>query len=247
MPSIAEAAGLAYSDLRRVLVAAPWLLNVVFLICLAISLVEAALVAPRVPETLPNPLSLAVDTAFSFLTTPFLIIIHRFIILEEAPTGYALSPAESRFMRYFGWTVGFSVVSFVIVAVIVSLPRDTPGAVGMAALFLFFLVMIRLTLLFPAIAVDAPGANWRAAFADTQGRVWRILVTGVLVILPPGVVVLIMMGLDSTLSDNGGPLWRVFYLFVTNSLALASSSLFVAVASRLYLWMADEVTRSGAG
>ena len=41
-----------------------------------------------------------------------------------------------------------------------------------------------LSLLFPAIAVDAPGASIRNAVADLWGKVWRIFCSGLLAVLP---------------------------------------------------------------
>ena len=39
-------------------------------------------------------------------------------------------------------------------------------------------------MLFPAIAVDAPGASIRNAIADLWGNVWRIFWVGVIAVLP---------------------------------------------------------------
>jgi hypothetical protein len=45
-------------------------------------------------------------------------------------------------------------------------------------------VPLRAIILFPAVAVDAPGASWSRAMADTRGYTWRIYSIVVLAALP---------------------------------------------------------------
>src|SRR4051812_3989344 len=55
--------------------------------------------------------------------------------------------------------------------------------------FTGFVIAIRTILLFPAVAVDAPGANWRQAMADTAGHAWDILFIMSVAMLTPIFVV----------------------------------------------------------
>ena len=40
-----------------------------------------------------------------FLLTPYLIAVHRFIILGETTAIYRLVPTDKRFQRYFAWSL----------------------------------------------------------------------------------------------------------------------------------------------
>ncbi|MCZ7642386.1 MAG: hypothetical protein M5U33_06165 [Pseudorhodoplanes sp.] len=52
------------------------------------------------------------------------------------------------------------------------------------------IVALRVLILFPAIAVDAPGARWRNAYFDTKGHTWRVFGISVLTALPALLVAL---------------------------------------------------------
>src|SRR5207249_911245 len=47
---------------------------------------------------------------------------------------------------------------------------------------------LRMTLLFPAIAVDAPGATWVNAYHDTKGHSWGIFLIYVAAMVPAIVI-----------------------------------------------------------
>src|SRR5215470_1342684 len=95
----------------------------------------------------------------AFLMTPYAIAVHRFIILGERTMSYRIAPAEPRFRRFFGWSLALSVLAYEPVTIVDMLPGPTSltflltAVLGIAA----FVVGIRAIVLFPAIAVDAPG------------------------------------------------------------------------------------------
>ncbi len=68
--------------------------------------------------------------------------------------------------------------------------QENPGIVallGLVVLALFIAVVIvtvRRVILFPAIAVDAPGATWSNARHDTKGSSWRVAFIFVCAALP---------------------------------------------------------------
>ena len=59
-----------------------------------------------------------------------------------------------------------------------------------------------LSLLFPAIAVDAPGVGLRNAIADLGGNVWRIFWVGVLAMLPLLLVTMVVGGIQAMIFED---------------------------------------------
>ncbi len=102
MPSTWRAAALAWRDVRRAFVAMPALAGMTLAIVTSLGLVE--ILAPH-PGKDSQGLSLLLGLAQAFVQTPYLIAVHRFIILGEVTRRYALAPAELRFQRFFGWSV----------------------------------------------------------------------------------------------------------------------------------------------
>ncbi len=105
------------------------------------------------------------------LVTPFLIAVHRFIILGEVTQEYRLKWRDRRYQQFFGWTFVVFLLSL-LPALAMNLPKHwTPTLLPAIALVVF---IVRSIILFPAIAVDAPGATPRDAFEDTRGHGWYI-------------------------------------------------------------------------
>jgi len=184
--------------------------------------------------------------AVVFFLTPYAIAVHRFIILGEKTTSYRIASTEPKFRRFFGWSLVFLVLSS---ATQQSFDVDVVlGGPVLALAVLAFVFAIRAIVLYPAVAVDAPGANWRQAIADTRGHAWRILFIILGAILPLVIVALIvwllvagvaMSVLSFIIGDaemGPGSLWvmlLLLYLFVVVGLLLAYT-LLVVIASRLY-------------
>ena len=113
------------------------------------------------------------------LLAPILIAIHRFIILDEITKTYAVPLGEPAFRKFFGWLFAFEVLA--------EFPLDFLGALRglnatlaasaiwfVAALVLSVGLMVRLSILPPAIAVEAAGARgpqrrWRTPRAGRCG------------------------------------------------------------------------------
>jgi hypothetical protein len=158
---------LAYSDVYRVFAAMPRLVGIL----LVFSAVQNAV--PK--STLDfSPLGFMLTAANAFLLTPYLIAVHRFILIDEVTYGYALAPQEPRFLRFFLWSVVLSAIpigitlarSFLqIISLSTGLAFGGMAVVVCAGIF----IGTRLIILFPAIAVEAPGASAANAFSDTKG------------------------------------------------------------------------------
>lgn len=180
--------------------------------------------------------------AVVFFLTPYAIAVHRFIILGEKTTSYRIASTEPRFRRFFGWSLVFLVLSS---ATQQSFDLDVVlGGPVLALAVLAFAFAIRAIVLYPAVAVDAPGASWRQAIADTRGHAWRILFIILGAILPLVIVALIVwvgvaMPILFFIGDAPmGPrslmaILLLLYLFVVVTLLFAYT-LLVVIASRLY-------------
>jgi hypothetical protein len=100
-----------------------------------------------------------------------------------------------------------------------------------------------LTILFPAIAIDAPGATAANAYADSKGNVWRIFFIFFLAILPFIAIALglFFLGLIST-ATNISPL-KIAGQIVSDIIGVPAYALFVAVASRLFQALGERVNQ----
>ena len=139
------------------------------------------------------------DLMGTFVLVPFEIAICRLLISGEAASGYRFDISTVRFQRMLAWNAGFWLLW--------KIPLHLPGAVApsdgaevIISVVLFALVIfavLRLTILLPAIAVDAPGASVRNAFADTSGRTWLIVKAYFATLLPFILILISIVGLAS--------------------------------------------------
>jgi hypothetical protein len=193
--------------------------------------------------------SIMIGVANSFFQTPYIIAIHRLIILNEIAPSYVLRPGEPRFKRFFGWSLTFGmapVILFALLSVfpvlIIALTGTNAAAMGTsfiatsALIFAFCWAAARLLILFPAIAVDAAAANWRNTMADTKGYAWRICLIALLSILP-FLPVEIVFGLAVGRGTVAGAMIKG----LVNTVSL---TMFVVIASHLYQRLGNNVNRS---
>jgi hypothetical protein len=239
---------------------------------IALSLLIVFEIIGTVPEISGNPLlSEAFNLMSTIATLPFEIAIFGLLILNEAASGYHFALSTVRFQRMLGWTAALwalvtvpsylasaiapsggaaAVISLVMIVVFTAvmvrlsilLPAiavDAPGA----SIVVFTAVMVRLSILLPAIAVDAPGASAGNAVADTQGHAWLIL-KAYFTILLPFILIIVSAAVLASLSG--------FADIVSNSGAVASGALFGAmgffvvctamiVPARLFMSLGDRL------
>lgn len=100
-------------------------------------------------------------------------------------------------------------------------------------------ILMRLAILFPAIAIDAPGASLRHVVADTKARSWLILKSFFIVLLPV-LAGLLAVGLISDLDDLPS-WWPAARTTFDSPLELLATVLAAATASRLYGWIGHQV------
>ena len=241
-PKVFASAKLAWRDVFRVVADMPAVMWAALILGLAYALVDIVLLhgMGRVPSSLGGMLARdAVTAAWLFFLTPLYLAIHRYVIIGEVASGYSLAIEQPRFQRFFLWTLAIYALSQVP-----GLPRlfghgGFTVAATFALTFVVAFISLRLIVLFPAIAVDAPGAGFRNAFDDTRGCFWRIFGILIVTMLP---VFVVIVGVVISL----GPLSAAGRLIegVMNALSLA---LAIAIASRLYLRLSDRLGRPGSG
>jgi hypothetical protein len=249
MPPISQAVAQAYRDLVHCIGELRTLVVTVLLITLAFQTAEALLLPPAVGETSRTILLRFVSSlAQGFLTVPYYIAVHRLVILGERTTSYALAPSSPRFQQFFWWWAALSAVTYLPISLVEMLSQTRALTafsylIALAAmpiiLVAIIIVTLRLTIIFPAVAVDAPGATWGNVMADTKGYAWRIFLFGLVASLPlivPALVLGVLVGFGTTTRS-----WIVSALSIlfTSVLSVVALTLFIVVASRLYLWIGN--------
>jgi hypothetical protein len=243
---ILDVVGTAYRDFPRVLAAMPHLVAIAAVIVMA-----RATMTVFVPQR--NILidvigNLGLDAVESFLLTPVFLAVHRYIILDEVTHGYPLDPRDRRFQRFFVWSVAITAVlaasvaaqPFILWAGLWAGPLNIALVLDFVVLVVLAYMILRLTMLFPAIAIDAAGANASNAIDDTKGYALKIILIFVVASLP-------LAAIDFALIP-----FRIllFQSFIGRAVAALMSAvtllLFVALASRIFQGLADRMLRPAA-
>lgn len=186
---------------------------------------------------------IALAVLWSLLFTPILIAVHRFILLGEITSSYRIEPAR-RFMLFFLWSLVIDVGILAFAALVTFFLNMDPriGLFWMLVLFVFLYVSLRLSLLFPAIAVDAPGTSFINAYRDTKGRVLKILMIFLMCVLP---LLFLLFGsellLRSSAQSEGTSLARLIDALLSGVVGAFYIVVLIVAVSRLYEWMADRL------
>jgi hypothetical protein len=237
---ILRAVGAAYHDVWSTLLAMRTLVLCAVLITLAVKAAEDFMpMRAWSGPGLGNLLSFLLGVAQSFCLTPIMIAVHRFIILEEVTPGYIVDPGQPGFIPFFSWLVVLSIFStlvFSVQEVLTAIGFSVKTAIGptLMVLIVLTIVSLRLTILFPAIAVGARGANASNALADSKGRVLYILAIFLLALLP---TVAIALGVTFLLGRGQmipGTRAAMVGLVAGSIIQTTVLILCVAIASRLF-------------
>ncbi len=180
----------AYRDWGRIVIATRPITLSAVLILIAISVGEEFV--PRwlwQRELSGFALGIVQNAIWAFLLAPFIIALHRFVILGESMPAYTLPVGEPGFRIFFGWLFALKVF--------ITLPIDLLGAlqafnwsvrtttiIFAVAAVIVAIVALRLSILVPACAVEAPGATPSRALADTSGAALRLFALFFLALLP---------------------------------------------------------------
>ena len=158
-------------------------------------LVALAAVEEFVPQGLwdqnlsGQALDIVDDAIWALLLTPIIIAIYRFVIQDGITSGYTLPLGDPVSQKVFVWLFALKVLS--------GLPFDLLGVMQMLgwplwARTLGFVVTLvaaiglslRLAILLPALAVQAPAATAAHALADSRGQVLRLFAIFFLALIP---------------------------------------------------------------
>ena len=240
----------AYRDLGRLLTAMPALMGSAFLILLAVA-ASTELVPQRLwdQQLAGEVLGLVQNAVEALLLTPVFMAIHRFVILDKITPTYTLPIGERAFGVFFGWLLALKVL--------IGLPFDVLGLLEtsnrslQAILFVFAVALIaavtvalRLMILFPALAVGAPGATASRALADSKGHVLQIFAVLCLALVPWVAASFggtILLGRGAMLT--GSPLGMLF-LVMSGVLQTVILALTAVVASYVFMALAEQVKRA---
>ena len=253
MPPISQAVAQAYRDVFHCIGELRALVVIVLLITLAFQIAEILLLPPGSGQVSRDLLlRFLSNLAQGFLTVPYYIAVHRLVILGERTASYVLAPSNPRFQLFFWWWAALSVVMYTpisLVGLLAPAGGSPPSAllVALAAmpvvLIAIIIISLRLTIIFPAVAVDAPGATWRNVMADTKGYVWRIFLLGLVASLPLIVLVLVASALVGFRIASRSWITSGFFMIFTAGLGVVALTLFIVIASRVYLWIGDRTKR----
>ena len=148
-------------------------------------------------------------------------------------------------MRFFTFTVVYQLL--VSVPGTLSLAGKSGTGLGVALALVFFVLFIvaviaslRLLILFPAIAVDARGADWRNAMTDTKGHTWRVFFIAILATLP-SLIVLLPLYFTLTWPDGPGLAGGIVLSATQAIVSVLTICALAAVASRLFAAFANKL------
>jgi hypothetical protein len=168
---------------------------------------------------------------FYALLTPSFIAVHRFVILGEVTRHYRLQWEDRRFQLFFCWAFTMFALSRLALLAPVFPKHWTFQLIAFGMAVAVCVLFTRVTILFPAIAVDAPGASPAHAFEDTKGHGWYIFFLFLISPLPSLLLLVFVGRLAIILQPLAG------WLLVMPLAGLAGViwlTMAVVLASRLY-------------
>jgi hypothetical protein len=194
-----------------------------------------------------NYASPAVPLAVLFLgqplvITPLAISVHRQLLIGE--DDLSLAQIYRRSLRFYGFVVLLLVLCQIPLLILeFGFAQDSGFLITLGAVLLVAAlgIVVRSILLFPALAIDAPGASWGNALQDARRHSGRILLILMCTIAP---LLISFTGLSWLLERVPNmPYWEFIALEI-QALGVAITTIVVAaMASRLYTCYANHLGR----
>jgi hypothetical protein len=241
---------MAYRDVWHAVRMMPRLVLISAVIVFALNLVEYTAVSQSVRD-FPATVFIS-NIVINLMLTPLFIALYRYLLIAEVTTDYAIDFKAPRFVRFFAWSAALSSIWMISTVIDSVWPDDDPlsWAGWAVALLAYAIALVRLVVLFPAIAIDAPGATLSNSIADTKGHLLNILLiylaasvpialAAVLLVVLVAIVSVLMLGAATELDIPG---W-VFAALVT-LLVLVPPALLVGIDARIFQTLADRVRQS---
>ena len=165
---------------------------------------------------------------FALVLTPLGIAASRYVVLGEMAQRAALDYSSPRFRKFFAYSVLVTIP--ITIFIFIGETTDTLVAVGLFAVSA--IIVLITSLLFPAIAVDAPGANPGNAIRDIRfGRGLAIMIAALL----PLLLVFAVAAISSEIaSDDTTAAWLLL-LLLASAFDMIIITVLTTAASRLYL------------
>ncbi len=181
---------------------------------------------------------LAVHIGLGFVMAPYLIAVHRFILLGKLTARYEFDIGDLRLQRFLGWTVVFALLSAAptILSRILPLPGLLRAVLAVGIAIAVVIVTVRLIVVLPAVAVDSERVTWQNAMADTQGYAGRIFLICLLAGLPVGLAAIVL----SAIFASAG-FFMLGAALIQSAGGIIAASLAVVIASRVYEALGDRV------
>ena len=194
----------------------------------------------------PQVIGLIFGAVRALLLTPAAIAVHQFVILQERTGSYRIDPGNPRTSSFFLCAVAVQAAVVIPVLLVELAPRSlglSPGSAISLLITVFVCwaqVTLRTLILFPAIAVDAPGAGWNNAVQDTKGQIWRMLLVVIITSVPLFAVSLLEISVLGRPAQPGA-IAGVILLVLDGLGTIVMMAVYAALASRMFLGMADRL------
>ena len=251
-PPIIGTAVTAWEDAFRAIGAMPLVAGTAFVIVILMALASFWIISDpyALAESPWLPVySIVTGVVQGLLLAPLAIAVHRYVLLGEATSRYPLDPFSARYVRFVGFAILIKIL-WSLPSLIQSFMRKSPEETGVEALLgfvelaLFIVVLVvtvRRVILFPAIAVDAPGATWSNARRDTKGSSWRVAFIFVCVAVPGTMLGGLLYW--ALLSGGSGNANQLFFSLLGAIVEIPMLCAFAAAASHIFRSRADTLAR----
>jgi hypothetical protein len=249
-PPIIGTSVASWSDAFSVISAMPFVVGIALAIMIVVSLLGFALM-PNAYVLGATPWVLAFTVVFgviqALLLAPLAIVVHRYVLLGEVTDRYPLDPSSTRYMRFVSFAILIKLLGVIlgIIEAFMPDPRQNPGLAAMIGITMLVLlvviviVVVRRAILFPAIAIDAPGATWTNARRDTKGSSWRAFFIFVCVAVPAIIISVPLWYVMLRSGFSAGS--RLMFAIVGSVVEIPTLCAFAAAASHIYQARAESL------
>jgi hypothetical protein len=252
-PSGTEIAKRAWDSTLAGMRAMPALFLAAFFVAILLALALIYLRPDHLTQSgyLPSPLDLAIAVAnilaWSALTAPVAVAMHRFVLLGQTTTD-VLSFAPRHTKLFFLWAVALQLVFDTVQGASGLLFSHYFIFLRVLAVIAVLMASVHLAMIFPAVAIEDGDDDWQARLAKSwrqmEGNFWLFIRAAIVTFLPMivlWVIVIIVMALFGMMArgiiDESFPVLPRLWLSATLAvLAVLSIALGAALASWTYAW-----------